>query len=95
MGLFEKPKLDNARKVERHLFIDPDDEEFKETMKSARTTLELPMEAAMPCKVRKLGHGDAHGENKPNTRKSKHACIVEARKQGLFLSVYVDGIEMA
>ena len=34
-----------------------------------------------PKKVRKLGHGgEAHGENKANTRKSKHACIVEAHE---------------
>ena len=31
-------------------------------------------------RVRKLGHGEAHGENKANTRKSKHACIVEAHE---------------
>ena len=27
-----------------------------------------------------LGHGEAYGENKPNTRKSKRACIVEAHE---------------
>ena len=31
-------------------------------------------------KVRKLGHGEAYGENKANTRKSMHACIVEAHE---------------
>ena len=43
----EKPKLDNARKL--IYFIDPDDKEFKETVKNAKTKLELPMEAAIPC----------------------------------------------
>ena len=46
-------------------------------MKNARKKLELPMEAAMPCKVRKLEHGEVYGEIKPNTRKSMHAWIVE------------------
>ena len=42
----EKPKLDNARKLRGIYFIDPDDKEFKETMKKARKKLELPLEAA-------------------------------------------------
>ena len=49
----------------------------RETMKNARKKLKLPMEAATPCKVRKLEHGEAYGENKPNTRKSMHARIVQ------------------
>ena len=32
----EKPKLDNARKLRRIYFIDPEDKEFKETIKNAR-----------------------------------------------------------
>ena len=36
------------------------------------------MESAMPCKVQNFGHGESCGENKPNTRRSKYACIVEA-----------------
>ena len=32
-------------------FIEPDDEEFKRTMKNARRKLEIPMPAAMPCKT--------------------------------------------
>ena len=30
---FEKPKLDNARKLRGIYYVDPDDREFKETMK--------------------------------------------------------------
>ena len=46
----EKPKLDNARKLRGMFFIEPNDEEFKHTMKNARRKLETPMPAAMPCK---------------------------------------------
>ena len=47
----EKPKLDNARQLRGIFFIEPDDEEFKHTMKNARRKLEIPMPAAMPCKT--------------------------------------------
>ena len=76
----EKWKLGNARKLRGINFIDPDDEDFKETMKNARKKLESPLESAMPCKVQNIRHGKTGGENKPNTRKSKHAHIVEAHE---------------
>ena len=47
----EKPKLDNARQLRGIFFIEPNDEEFKLTMKAARRKLEVPMPAAMPCKI--------------------------------------------
>ena len=50
----EKPKLDNAGKLRGIYFIDPEDEEHKETIekkKNARKKLETPMEAATPCKM--------------------------------------------
>ena len=47
----EKPKLDNARKLRGSVLIDPEDGEYKETMKNGRNELEIPMEAAMPCKM--------------------------------------------
>ena len=46
---YRKPKLENARQVRGIFFIEPDDEEFKHIMKSARRKLEIPMPAAMPC----------------------------------------------
>ena len=46
----EKSKLDNARQLREIFFIEPNDEEFKLTMKAARRKLEVPMPAAMPCK---------------------------------------------
>ena len=49
----EKPKLDNARRLRGIYFIDPDDEEFKDIMKNAGRKLEIPMPAAMPCKLQR------------------------------------------
>ena len=45
----EKPKLDNARQLRGMFFIEPNDEEFKLTMKAVRGKLEVPMPAAVPC----------------------------------------------
>ena len=47
----EKPKLDNARQLRGIFFIEPNDEEFKLTMKAARRKLEVQMPAAMPFKI--------------------------------------------
>ena len=47
----EKPKLDNATLLRGIHFIDPEDDEFKLIMKSARRKLEIPMPAAMLCKT--------------------------------------------
>ena len=41
----EKTKLENARQLRGIFFIEPEDEEFKHTMKNARRKLEIPM----PC----------------------------------------------
>ena len=57
--------------------IDPEDKEFKETIKNARKKLETPMAPAMLCKTCKE---NKHGEtrSKTNDFKSKFACILEA-----------------
>ena len=49
----EKPKLDNARRLRGIYFIDPEDKEFKETIRNARKELETPMAPAMPCMMSK------------------------------------------
>ena len=73
----EKPKLDNARRLRRIYFIEPEDMEFKETIKNARRKLETPMAPAMPCKTcKKNKHGETR--SKTNDFKSKYACIMEA-----------------
>ena len=46
----EKIHLDNARKLRGIYFIDPEDKEFKETIKNARKKLETSVAPAMPCK---------------------------------------------
>ena len=46
----EKLHLDNARKLRGIYFIDPEDTEFKETIKNARKKLETSVAPAMPCK---------------------------------------------
>ena len=73
----DKPKLDNARNLRGIYFIDPEDKEFKETIKNAHKKLEMPMAPAMPCKTSKTcDHGETRG--KTNEIKSKLACILEA-----------------
>ena len=49
----EKLYLDNARNLRGIYFIDPEDKEFKETIKNARKKLDTPMAPAMPCKIMK------------------------------------------
>ena len=69
----EKLHLENARKLRGIYFIDPEDKEFKETIKNARKKLETSVAPAMPCKIMKnCGSG---GSNKVKTRL---ACILEA-----------------
>ena len=68
----EKFHLENARKLRGIYFIDPEDKEFKETIKNARKKLETSVAPAMPCKIMKNCGSD--GSNKI---KSKLACILE------------------
>ena len=69
----EKLHLENARKLRGIYVIDPEDKEFKETIKNARKELETSVALAMPCKIMKnCGSG---GSNKIKT---KLACILEA-----------------
>ena len=72
----EKHQLDNARKLRGIYFIDPEDKEFKETIKNARKKLETPIAPAMPCKICKKNKNCVNGES--NKVKSKLACILEA-----------------
>ena len=53
-------------------FIEPNDEKFKLTMKAARRKLEVPMPAAMPCKIPIKSSGETHR----NIGKRKtYACV--------------------
>ena len=55
---YRKTKLDNARKLRGIYFIDPTDAEVKETIENSLKKLEVPMPAAMPCKIRRSKHGE-------------------------------------
>ena len=72
----EKPKLDNARKSRGIYFIDLDAEEFKRIMTNARRKLEIPMPAAMPCRLQLHEHRETCGT--VGQHKTKYACVVEA-----------------
>ena len=54
-------------------FIDPEDKEFKETIKNARKKLETSVAPAMPCKIMKNC-----GSGASNKIKTELACILEA-----------------
>ena len=56
--------------------FEPNDEEFKLTMKAARRKLEVPMPAAMPCKIPIKSSGETH--RSIGKRKTKYACVVDA-----------------
>ena len=49
----EKIHLDNAQKLRGIYFIDPEDKEFKETIKNARKKLETSVAPVIPCKIMK------------------------------------------
>ena len=69
----EKLHLEDARKSRGIYFIDPEDKEFKETIKNARKKLETSVAPAMPCKIMKnCGSGTS------NKIQTKLACILEA-----------------
>ena len=69
----EKLHLESERKLLGIYFIDPEDKEFKETIKNARKKLETPVAPAMPCKILKNC-----GSGASNKIKTKLACILEA-----------------
>ena len=69
----EKLHLENARKLRGIYFIDPEDTEFKETIKNARKKLETSVAPAMPCKILKNC-----GSGASNKIKTKLACVLEA-----------------
>ena len=69
----ERIHLDNARKLRGIYFIDPEDKEFKETIKYACKKLETSVALAMPCKIMKNC-----GSGASNKIKTKLACILEA-----------------
>ena len=85
--VIEKPKLGNARQIRGIFFIEPEDEEFKLTMKNARRKLEIPMPAPMPCKTPRNCRWEAcHIVGK---HKTKYACVVDADE---FMRIRLEGV---
>ena len=81
----EKPKLDNVRQLRGICFVDPEDGEYKETIKNARKKLEVPMEAAMPCKMEtrwraRKPQETVASESTDSRKKTNYTCIVEAHE---------------
>ena len=72
----EKPKLDNSRKLRGIYVIDPEDKEFKETIKNDRQKLETPVALAIHRKIKKRNNNCGSGAS--NKIKTKLACILEA-----------------
>ena len=77
----EKLHLDNARKLRGIYFIEPENKDFKETIKNARKKLETRVAPAVPCKIMKKNCGSGAS----NKIKSKHACISEVSESSTFL----------
>ena len=75
---YEKLHLENPRKLRGICFIDPEDTEFKETIKNARKKLETSIAPAMPCKIMKSNK--KCGRDGSNKIKTKLACILEAKE---------------
>ena len=63
----EKLHLENARKMRGIYSIDPEDTEFKETIKNARKKLETSVAPAMPCKILKNCGSGASNQIKNKT----------------------------
>ena len=87
----EKPKLDNARRLRGIYFIDPEDEEFKRTMKNARRKLEIPMPAAILCRTSTVHKHARRLVALVGQHKTKYACIVEADE---FVRIRMEGVSM-
>ena len=71
----EKLHLENARKLRGIYFIDPEDTEFRETIKNARKKLDTTVAPAMPCKIMKNC-----GSGASNKIQTKLVCILEANE---------------
>ena len=71
----QKLHLDNARKLRGIHFIDPEDKEFKETIKNARKNLETPVAPAVPCKIKKKNCGSG-----ASNKMKKKTCVYSGSK---------------
>ena len=72
----ERPKLENVRQLRGIFFVEPNDEEFKPTIKASRRKLEVPMPTTMICKIPVKSSRETHCSI--GKRKTKYACVVDA-----------------
>ena len=78
----EKLHLDNARRLRGIYFVDPEDKEFKETIKNARQKLETSMALAMLCKASKKGkHGATRGKTPMRSNQNLRASWKPVNQQ--------------
>ena len=69
-------KARQCQTIERNIYIEPNAEELKLAVRAARRKLEVPMSAAMPCKIPIKSSGETH--RNIGQRKTKYACVVDA-----------------
>ena len=95
----EKPQLDNARKLRGIYFIDPEDKEFKETIKNARKKLETSVAPAMPCKIMKnCGSGGSDKNKTKLARKfwklmNPQECVWETRHRQITKTILQEKVK--
>ena len=96
----EKLHLANARKLRGIYFIDPEDTEFKETIKNARKTLETSVAPAMPCKIMKnCGSGASNKIKKQNLRvfwklMNPQECVWEIRYRIIMKTILQEKVKI-
>ena len=75
MGLMKSSIWKTHENCEGIYFIDPEDKEFKETIKNTRKKLETSVAPVMLCKIMKKNCG-----NRSDKNTTKLACILEANE---------------
>ena len=96
----EKLHLENARKLRGIYFIDPEDTEFKETIKNARKKLETSVAPAMPCKILKnCGSGASKTTLKQNLRvfwklMNPQECVWEIRYRVIMKTILQEKVKI-
>ena len=95
----EKLHLENARKLRGIFFIDPEDTEFKETIKNARKKLETSVAPAMPCKIMKICGGVHPTKLRQNLRvfwklMNPQECVWEIRYRIIMKTILQEKVKI-
>ena len=92
----EKLHLENARQLRGIYFIDPEDTEFKETIKNARKKLETSVTPVVPCKIMKnCGSDGSKKIKKQNLRvfwklMNLRECVWEIRHRIIIKTILLE-----